>query len=69
VSIPLLAGPGRLTVTVLLLSKATGTGENALLMAAVFVMYACALVAVSLSSRIKDIIGRTGSNILRRLLV
>ena len=66
-SIPLLAGPGCLTVTVLLFSKATGFGENVLLIAAVVVMYACALVALSLSSRIKDIIGRTGDNILRRL--
>jgi multiple antibiotic resistance protein len=66
-SIPLLAGPGCLTVTVLLFSKAPGFGENVLLIAAVVVMYACALVALSLSSRIKDIIGRTGDNILRRL--
>jgi multiple antibiotic resistance protein len=66
-SIPLLAGPGCLTVTVLLFSKAPGFGENFLLITAVVVMYACALVALSLSSRIKDIIGRTGDNILRRL--
>jgi len=66
-SIPLLAGPGCLTVTVLLFSKAPGFGENFLLIAAVVAMYVCAFVALSLSSRIKDVIGRTGDNILRRL--
>ena len=66
-SIPLLAGPGCLTVTVLLFSKASGAGGNLLLIAAVIVMYLCAFVALSLTSRIKDVIGRTGDNILRRL--
>lgn len=66
-SIPLLAGPGCLTVTVLLFSKASSVGGSLLLVAAVIVMYVCAFVALSLSSRIKDIIGRTGDNILRRL--
>ena len=66
-SIPLLAGPGCLTVTVLLFSQAAGAGANLLLVVAVIVIYLCACAALSLSSRITDIIGRTGDNILRRL--
>ena len=66
-SIPLLAGPGCLTVTVLLFSQAAGVGANLVLVTAVVVIYICAYVALSLSSRIKDVIGRTGDNILRRL--
>lgn len=66
-SIPLLAGPGCLTVTVLLFSQASGIGGSILLIAAVIVMYICAFFALSLSGRIKEIIGRTGDNILRRL--
>ena len=42
-------------------------GGSILLIAAVIVMYICAYVALSLSSRIKEVIGRTGDNILRRL--
>jgi multiple antibiotic resistance protein len=66
-SIPLLAGPGCLTVTVLLFSQAKGLGGGFLLVAAAIVMYICAFAALSLSGRIKDVIGRTGDNILRRL--
>ena len=56
-----------LTMTVLLFSQASGFGGSILLIAAVIVMYICAFVALSLSGRIKDIIGRTGDNIVRRL--
>ena len=38
-----------------------------LLIAAVIVLSICAFAALSLSTRIKDIIGRTDDNILRRL--
>lgn len=66
-SIPLLAGPGCLTVTVLLFSKASGAGGNLALVLAVIGMYLCALIALMSARRIKDVIGRTGDNILRRL--
>lgn len=66
-SIPLLAGPGCLTVTVLLFSQTSGFGGSLTLVSAVIVMYLCALMALSSANRIKDIIGRTGDNILRRL--
>ncbi len=66
-SIPLLAGPGCLTVTVLLFSQTSGFGGVLTLISAVIVMYLCALMALSSANRIKDIIGRTGDNILRRL--
>lgn len=66
-SIPLLAGPGCLTVTVLLFSQAQGAGGSLTLVSAVIIIYLCALVALSSASRIKVVIGRTGDNILRRL--
>lgn len=66
-SIPLLAGPGCLTVTVLLFSQTSGFGGSLTLVSAVIVMYLCALMALSSANRIKDVIGRTGDNILRRL--
>jgi len=66
-SIPLLSGPGCLTVTVLLFSKASGAGGYLSLILAVLVMYGFAHVALRSASRIQDIIGKTGDNILRRL--
>ena len=66
-SIPLLAGPGCLTVTVLLFSQTSGFGGVFTLVTAVIVMYMCALIALTTANRIKDVIGRTGDNILRRL--
>ena len=66
-SIPLLAGPGCLTVTVLLFSQTSGFGGSLTLVSAVIVMYLCALIALTTANRIKDVIGRTGDNILRRL--
>ena len=46
-SIPLLAGPGCLTVTVLLFSQTSGFGGSLTLVSAVIVMYLCALMALS----------------------
>lgn len=66
-SIPLLAGPGCLTVTVLLFSSAQGVGQSLALVVAVIIIYCLALLLLRSASRIKDIIGRTGDNILRRL--
>ena len=66
-SIPLLAGPGCLTVTVLLFSKTQGVSDYVALIAAILVMYLLSLVALTSAGRIKDLIGRTGDNILRRL--
>lgn len=66
-SIPLLAGPGCLTVTVLLFSQAEGIAGNLTLVLAVVTMYLLALISLSFANRIKTVIGKTGDNILRRL--
>lgn len=67
-SIPLLSGPGCLTVTILLFSKTPTLSGNLALVAAVVVIYACTFAVLSSANRVKQVIGRTGDDILRRLL-
>ena len=67
-SIPLLSGPGCLTVTILLFSQTPTVSGSLSLVAAVLVTYLLTYLALSSANRVKDLIGRTGDNILRRLL-
>ncbi|MFC1779118.1 MarC family protein [Thermodesulfobacteriota bacterium] len=67
-SIPLLSGPGCLTVTILLFSQTPTVSGSLSLVAAVLVIYLLTYLALSSANRVKDLIGRTGDNILRRLL-
>jgi len=67
-SIPLIAGPGCLTLTILLFSGSSGTAETVSLVLAVLTVFALTLPALLLSSQIKKLIGETGDDILRRLL-
>ena len=67
-SIPLLSGPGCLTVTILLFSQTPTASGSLSLVAAVLVTYLLTYLALSSANRVKDLIGRTGDDILRRLL-
>jgi multiple antibiotic resistance protein len=68
-TIPLIAGPGCLTLTVLLFSDVRDQGGSFLpLVIAVIAIFIIMLVSLLLSSSIIRIIGRTGNNILKRLL-
>ncbi len=68
-AIPLLAGPGAITATVLLAGRANGdlllTG---LLMAVVIFVAATCFVAFILAGRISGLLGMTGNIVLSRLL-
>lgn len=67
-SIPLIAGPGCLTLTILLFADRSGTGHTSALVVAVLLSYLLVLVSMLLSRHIRRLIGRTGDDILRRLL-
>lgn len=67
-SIPLLAGPGALTLSILLFSKATTTEGNLSVLVAIITVYLLTLILMFLSSHLKKIIGRTGDEILSRFL-
>ncbi len=72
-SIPMLAGPGSLTLSILLFSNAqnaAGQAVNAQLsvLAAILTISALTLILMLLSQFVKVVIGRTGDEILRRFL-
>jgi multiple antibiotic resistance protein len=68
-SIPLLAGPGCLTLTILLF---TGTRQHPqgylLLLAALTMVYALALLCLLISRSVSKVMGETGNSIMKRLL-
>lgn len=66
-SIPLLSGPGCLTVTILLFSQTPTVSGNLSLVLAVLLIYLFTYLVLSSANRVKDLIGRTGDDILRRL--
>jgi multiple antibiotic resistance protein len=67
-SIPLLSGPGCLTLTILLFSRPTLPGETIALLAAVLAINLLTLAFLFAAPRVTRIIGQTGDDILRRLL-
>ncbi len=67
-SIPLIAGPGCLTLTILLFSNREVPGATLALVLAVLLNYGIAFFALLFSDKVKKIVGRTGDDILRRLL-
>lgn len=67
-SIPLLAGPGSLTVAILLFSNATTAGSQLAIFFAVVIICLLTFVCMSLSVYIKKIMRKTGDEILRRFL-
>jgi len=67
-SIPLIAGPGCLTLTILLFSKSSGIEVKAGLVSAVILVFLLTLGCLLGSPTIKRMIGETGDDILRRLL-
>lgn len=67
-SIPMIAGPGCLTLTILLFSKGHGGGTTGALVLAVLAIYALTLVTFLAARHISRLLGETGDDILRRLL-
>lgn len=67
-SIPLLAGPGSLTVAILLFSNANSAAAQLSIFAAVILICTMTFVCMSLSFYVKRIMRKTGDEILRRFL-
>jgi MarC family membrane protein len=68
-AIPLMAGPGAITATVLLAGHAQGDWLLiGLLIAVVTLVVACCVVVFVFASRIADLLGMTGNIVLSRLL-
>lgn len=68
-AIPLMAGPGAITATVLLAGRAAGDPMRlGLLIAVIAAVFLLCFVAFTLAARISRIIGTTGNIVLSRLL-
>jgi len=67
-SIPMLAGPGSLTLAILLYSKADSGSTTLSITLAILTISAATLLLMILSRYVKRIIGRTGDDVLRRFL-
>jgi len=67
-TIPLLAGPGSLTLSILLYSNAEGHAEQLSITAAVVAVMALSFILMCLAENVKRIIGRTGDEILQRFM-
>lgn len=67
-SIPLLAGPGSLTVSILLFSNAPSSVSQLSIFMAVIVICCLTCLFMTASIYVKKIVGKTGDEILRRFL-
>lgn len=67
-SVPLLAGPGTLTLSVLLFSQTSKTSGAIAISAAITSILLLTLILMLLSKNLKKIIGKTGDEILKRFL-
>jgi multiple antibiotic resistance protein len=67
-SIPLISGPGCLTLTILLFSRPKVPGETVALLAAVLAINLLTFTFLLAAPSVTRIIGQTGDDILRRLL-
>jgi multiple antibiotic resistance protein len=66
---PLLAGPGCLTLTILLFSDARHSAPGlAPVIAAVVLIYLLTLAFLAASKTLSSVIGKTGNNVIKRLL-
>lgn len=66
-SIPLLSGPGCLTLTILLFSGATGTAEMVAVVGAALIINTITLVSFLFAGTVMRCIGGTGDDIIKRL--
>ena len=68
-AVPLMAGPGAITATILLAGRGNGELERlALLLAVIAVVVVACLVVFLIAARIAHLLGATGSAVLSRLL-
>lgn len=67
-SIPLTAGPGSLTLAILMFSDVSTVAEEVSVILAIITITVLTLVLMLLSGLVKVLIGRTGDEILRRFL-
>ncbi|MDX9690567.1 MAG: NAAT family transporter [Proteobacteria bacterium] len=67
-AIPLIAGPGCMTATILLMSRAQGFAQSTIVLAALFVVMGITYASLLLARRLVRIIGTSGNIIIARVM-
>ena len=67
-AIPMLAGPGAIATTMLLMGPGTSIEEKGIVLAAAVIVLAIGVLMMAFASRIGDALGRTGMNAITRIL-
>lgn len=67
-AIPLMAGPGTLTLTVLLMANSSDTIEKVSVILAAFLILLATVTLSVLASKLRKLLGQTGDEIIQRLL-
>ena len=67
-SIPMLCGPGAIANGIILMSDATTIELKATLITMIAVVYVISYIVLRLSTRLVNIIGETGNNVMMRLM-
>ncbi len=67
-AIPMLSGPGSIATIMLLMGPDRSIGEKGAALAATYIVLAIAVLIMSFASTIGDALGKTGMNVITRLL-
>ena len=67
-AIPLMSGPGTLTLTVLLMADADGLSGQGIVIAAAMLVLAVTMAGALMATQIRRLVGKTGDDIIQRLL-
>ena len=66
--IPVIAGPGSITVVILYMQEATTFQAEALLITSIFIICAGTALLLAMGQRILDLLGPTGTRVMMRLM-
>jgi len=66
--IPVIAGPGSITVVILFMQEAETFAAEAILIASIFIICAGTALSLAMGQRILDLLGPTGTRVMMRLM-
>jgi multiple antibiotic resistance protein len=67
-AIPMICGPGAITNAIVLMEDAVGFEQKVILLAAIFIVMLLTYLGLKFSSKITQLIGETGNNVMMRLM-
>jgi multiple antibiotic resistance protein len=64
----MICGPGAITNAIVLMEDAAGIGQKVILLAAIFIVMLLTYLGLKFSSKITQLIGETGNNVMMRIM-